>query len=163
MAMFHKDIYNKNALVEAVNSGLRVTTNSMGKDLLAELLMTAEISERARVTDENGFQSGPCYVTSNENIGVCDQKYIYHSDSPYALLHKTQGSVNDWNDSIGKYISKNSNLVVGAGAVFARACLNCGATDTPCTGKWSTVASSFSPSASARFSENSRNEDHRLA
>jgi putative DNA primase/helicase len=95
--------------------GLQIAPHAKAKHALAQYIQSREPQARARCVDRLGWH-GRAYVLPRETIGEVEERIIFQSDAPLESSFSSRGTLEKWNDEIGR-------MCVGNGrAVFAVAC-----------------------------------------
>jgi putative DNA primase/helicase len=99
--------------------GLIVGHSAAAKQALTRYILTREILARARTVDRLGWH-GSKYVLQKVTIGETEnERTIFQSDSNPESHFSARGSLEAWNENIGRFCVGNSRLLFAASSAFA--------------------------------------------
>lgn len=102
------------------NAGLWVTSTKKGRENLAAMLAAIKPPKLTLATSYGWLGSRNAFVLGNRVFGASDAERI-HVDNAYVGKVKLseRGSLDDWQQSVGKYASGNSRLIFALGMAVA--------------------------------------------
>ena len=104
------------------NNGVMVYSPKLGREKLADHIQEKALNPCYAITDKGGWHhEGKAYIlpsgeilTNTDNLNV-----IYNGDKSQAAAFKGKGTVQSWNDAIGRYLAGNSRLCLAVGTALA--------------------------------------------
>lgn len=105
---------------ELARLGLTISPNKMARDLLATYLQVFPVESRARCVDKLGWHDN-LFVTPSQVIGNASEKIVFQNSHAIESAMSVSGTLEDWQQSIGKLASGNTRLVFAISAALAPA------------------------------------------
>ena len=104
------------------NNGVMVYSPKLGREKLADHIQEKALNPCYAITDKGGWHhEGKAYIlpsgeilTNTDNLNV-----IYNGDKSQAAAFKGKGTVQSWNDAIGRHLAGNSRLCLAVGTALA--------------------------------------------
>lgn len=105
---------------ELLNQGFMVPTDTNRRRWLTEYLQSRRPAELVRIVDRVGWH-GRTYVLPDETLGGNDdgERIMFQSDAPLEDTFKQRGTLDQWQERIGRRCVGNSRLVFAASCAFA--------------------------------------------
>lgn len=100
------------------SGGLVISTNQKVRRLLCDYVLTHRTSMKARCVDKIGWHGGK-YVLSSRVIGTTQDKEILVYQGNESADFSTNGTLKDWQDSIGSLAVRNSRITFAISCAFA--------------------------------------------
>ena len=104
------------------NNGVMVYSPKLGREKLADHIQEKALNISHAITNKSGWHhEGKAYIlpsgevlTNTDNLNV-----IYNGDKSQAEAFKGKGTVQSWNDAIGRHLAGNSRLYLAVGTALA--------------------------------------------
>ncbi|MGY0197695.1 DUF927 domain-containing protein [Leptothrix sp. BB-4] len=110
---------------ELLDMGFRAPTDGNRRRWLTEYLQSRRPADRVRLVDRVGWQ-GKSYVLPHETLtpatdapDMPGERLMFHSDAPMEDTFTRRGSLEQWQERVGRYCVGNSRLLFAASAALA--------------------------------------------
>lgn len=103
---------------ELARLGLTISPNKIARDLLSTYLQVFPVESRARCVDKLGWYNN-LFVTPSKVIGDTSEKIVFQNSNTIESAMSESGSLEDWQQSIGKLAAGNTRLVFAISAALA--------------------------------------------
>lgn len=104
------------------SNGVMIYSQKSSREKLADYIQKEALQVSHAITDKGGWHhDGKAYILpSGEVITPLDSlKVIYNGDKSQAAAFATKGTLQNWNDAIGQYVTGNSRLCLAVGTALA--------------------------------------------
>jgi len=105
-------------LRELLSMGLRLSSGLKPKHRLHEYLTTSTPEARVRCVDRVGWH-GRRFVLPDETYGPQDGEEVILQGGPVNHAFRVAGSLQEWQESVGRYCIGNSRLILAVSAALA--------------------------------------------
>jgi putative DNA primase/helicase len=99
--------------------GLRISTASRARQLLATYVQSREPAAFARCVDRVGWHSGGVYVLPDEVLGDASERLIFQTEAATENTLRQRGTLAQWRDRVAAYAVGNSRLAFCISISFA--------------------------------------------
>ena len=104
------------------NNGVMVNSPKQGREKLADHIQKEALNISHAITGKGGWHhDGKAYILPSGDVLTHqdDLNVIYNGDKSQAEAFNGKGTVQSWNDAIGRYLAGNSRLCLAVGAALA--------------------------------------------
>ena len=104
------------------NNGVMVNSPKQGREKLADHIQKEALNINHAITTKGGWHhDGKAYILPSGEVLTHqdDLNVIYNGDKSQAEAFKGKGTVQSWNDAIGRYLAGNSRLCLAVGTALA--------------------------------------------
>lgn len=100
------------------SKGIGVHAGRNKRDRLADYLQNEGKKTEYLITNQTGWiDNNRAYILPNgEILGDTDKRVIFNGDTSQAKYYATRGTLEQWNESIGRYAVGNSRVMLAIGA-----------------------------------------------
>ncbi len=100
------------------SNGLEIMPSRKHHEKLAFYIATSKPEKVIVSTDKVGW-SNECFVLPDETFGNCENEIVYQTEYKGHHNFKSSGTLEEWQENISKYCSKNSRLAFAVAVAFA--------------------------------------------
>lgn len=98
--------------------GLRISTASRARSLLATYVQSRRPGDFARCVDRVGWHPGGVYVTQDEVLGNASERLIFQAESATENTLRQRGTLAQWRERVAALAVSNSRLTFAISAAF---------------------------------------------
>ncbi|MDY0331741.1 MAG: DUF927 domain-containing protein [Thiomonas sp.] len=99
--------------------GLRISTATRARQLLATYVQTRQPEALARCVDRVGWHPGGVYVLPDDVIGQACERLIFQAEVATENTLRQRGTLDQWRSRVASYAVGNSRLTFAISAAFA--------------------------------------------
>lgn len=99
--------------------GLRISTASRARQLLATYVQSRAPDAFARCVDRVGWHSGGVYVLPAEVLGDASERLIFQAEAATENTLRQRGTLSQWRDRVAGYALGNSRMMFAISTAFA--------------------------------------------
>jgi len=99
--------------------GLRISSASRARQLLASYVQTRQPEALARCVDRLGWHPGGVYVLPDEVVGQASERLIFQAEVATENTLRQRGTLDQWRSRVASYAVGNSRLTFAISTAFA--------------------------------------------